>query len=539
MYLDHFGFNKEPFHITPDPYFFYMSPSHKESYASLIYGLKNRKGFVSLTGEVGLGKTTVIRTFLNKWSDRTKIKTVFVFNSNLSFKGLLLTIYSELGLELPGALSSLPEKDQPYHALPLEDEIFELVRQLHSTLIQEYQNGYNVILVIDDAQNMPVKTLENLRMLSNLETSKDKLLQIFLIGQNELDDILDKKEMRQLRQRIAIRATLKPLSEEHTRDYILHRLKKAGAKSEHIFTKRAIKKIFQYSTGIPRKINIICDNALVTAFGYGRRKVGSSIIKEVYHDLEGQPVRTRFRYALIGSIILMVAAAGLWLSPYRENIMAGVLLLSPWKTESPGSFESIHHSDQQTILPDTGAFEAKSDDPLEAQMHTQPELKSSSPETEALQENLVLGQAKADHLETTRADQPASADSLIQDDPREPSLQSDLYHEQPEEEPALVRVESDVQARMSPENQAIHEELARLIPVYKDLSSTRQEVLIRMTRQTSIQGLLSFERMLAALEREDFQEASRQMVYSRWARTVGEYAYDLAESMRTNQPGWE
>lgn len=499
MYIEHYGLQREPFHITPDPYFFYLSPSHKESYASLIYGLRNRKGFISLTGEVGLGKTTVIRTFLSKWSIRSKIKTVFVFNSNLSFKGLLLTIYSELGLDLPAAVD--PESGKDKHSLSLEDQVYELVHKLHAVLVKEYENGYNVILVIDDAQNMPLPTLENLRMLSNLETSRDKLLQIFLIGQTELENILNKRELRQLKQRIAIRAVLHPLSREQTKDYIRFRLQKAGADKgqEKIFTRGALSRIYKYSRGIPRKINIICDNALINGFGYGKKKISSSIIREVQNDLQGRQRKKGFRFALAGGVLLALLTAGLWASPYRDQIAAGVQGLSFWDP----SFLA-------TDIQDTPAQNAQ-----ELKMPVAPFPKAGAeniqPEPEAVfQEKpeleyghialLARAQKHAENQGTAAEKKSHLPNFLVQD----------------------------------PENIALHQELSELIPVYSQLSQTRQEVLIRMARQTSIEGLLSFKRMLAALEREDYQEAARQMIYSRWARAVGEYSYDLAEAMRTD-----
>ncbi|WP_291318823.1 AAA family ATPase, partial [Desulfonatronospira sp.] len=338
MYLEYYGLSQEPFHITPDPYFFYLSPSHKESFASLIYGLQNRKGFIALTGEVGLGKTTVLRAFLNKLSTETKIKTVFVFNPDLSFKGLLLTMYSELGLELPASCKTAPGSES---SLSIQDQVFELVQGLHQALIREYENNCSVILVIDEAQNMPLPTLENLRMLSNLETSRDKLLQIFLIGQTELDRILDKLELRQLRQRIAIRTVLQPLSSRESKDYILHRLKLAGAVKE-LFTPAALRLITRYSRGVPRKINILCNNALVTGYGYGSKVITPKIVREAINDLEGrQSGQKRFKYALAAGLALAVIGAGLWLGPYKSWEK-----LIPWN-------KHVDMSSQEITLPES------------------------------------------------------------------------------------------------------------------------------------------------------------------------------------------
>jgi type II secretory pathway predicted ATPase ExeA len=501
MYLDFYSLSKEPFHITPDPYFFYMSPSHKESYASLIYGLKNKKGFVSLTGEVGLGKTTVIRTFLKNWTEENKVKTVFVFNSNLSFKGLLLHIYSELGLDLPDQLDSRTKTDHTPHALPVEDETFELVRKLHKVLIWQYRDGYNVILVIDDAQNMPVQTLENLRMLSNLETSTDKLLQIFLIGQTELDAILNKQELRQLRQRIAIRATIYPLDDKQTRDYIRHRLKKAGAKQdrEDIFTKGALKLIYKYSKGIPRKINIICDNALVTGFGYGRKKINSAIIKEVNADLEGRRISKKFRYALAGSVLLAgLIIAGMGLNHYRENILSGVERFSSWGF-SLTSKKIEDHPEGIEALDQAAEVEISKVNPGQVQ-----------------------GSVPARQRDLQR---PATAGDQSPDEAEPQDLSSQ-------------ESTSPSDGQFMPGYVDTHNRLSQIIPVYNELSWTRQQVLIRMARQMPRDVLLNFTRMLAALEQQDYEEAAREMEDSNWARSVGRYASDLAEAMRTDEPNW-
>jgi general secretion pathway protein A len=502
MYLDYYGLSRQPFHITPDSDFFYMSPSHKESYASLIYGLNSRKGFVSLTGEVGLGKTTVVRTFLKRCLTDSKIKPVFVFNSNLSFKALLLTIYSELGLDLPGINGQNADNGQTRAPLPAEDETFELVRQLCEALIEEYEQGHNVILVIDDAQNMPLTTLESLRMLSNIETGKDKLLQIFLIGQTELDSMLDKRELRQLKQRLAIRATLKPLSKKQTREYIRHRLEKAGAKSrlEKIFTRGALREIYKHSKGIPRKINIICDNAMITGFGYGRKKINSKIVREVRADFEGRRFKPVFRFAVAVCLALALIFAGLWFSPYRDNFLAGVKELS---TRSLSLIAETIAS-QPENLSQIDETSIKSTESGPALSLPQDQVQESGHEIIAL-----VPEASDTGPEGTEPGDP------------------------PRDEPVFQDLDETI-----PGHADIHNQLSQLIPTYDALSPTRQEVLIRMAGQTTVNVLLTFNRMLAALEQQDYQEAARQMENSKWAETVGGYAFNLAEAMRTNEPGW-
>ncbi|MEJ5365491.1 MAG: AAA family ATPase [Desulfosoma sp.] len=309
MYLDFYGFRAEPFHITPDPDFLYLSPSHKEALAAIIYGVQQRKGFITITGEIGLGKTTIVRSYLERY-DRTHIKTVLVFNANVSFTGLLRVIYRELGLEPPDL--------DPY----------EMVHHLHTVLIKEYQDGWNVVLIIDEAQNMPVETLENLRMLSNLESTKDKLIQIILIGQPELENTLNLHQLRQLKQRIAIRTTLKPLTPKESVDYIRHRLALVQSAPREVFTQGALELIVKEAQGIPRRINIICDNAFITGFGYGRKPVTPQIVREVIADLEGRTQAKPWRHrkiALAGLCAAVLAAALVWLPEGPKTAWTWVL----------------------------------------------------------------------------------------------------------------------------------------------------------------------------------------------------------------------
>ena len=295
MYLEFFGLQAKPFHTTPDPFFLYLSPSHKQALGSIIYGVKEKKGFIAVTGEVGLGKTTILRSFLIQ-IDQVNQQTIYLFNPNLSFANVLKKLLCELGHD------------------PIEGSDAEVVDQLHMVLIDEYYKNKTVVLLIDDAQNMPVATLENLRMLSNLETSKDKLIQIVLLGQPELDSLLDRYELRQIRQRIALRATIHPLSEKESFQYIRHRLDKAGGEGKAIFTNGALKRIVREAKGIPRRLNILCDNALVTAFGYQKNPVTVHIAKEVMNDLAGKsshalwkliPLVTGVLILLLGLVALM------------------------------------------------------------------------------------------------------------------------------------------------------------------------------------------------------------------------------------------
>ena len=296
MYLNFFGLRTKPFNTTPDPEFLYLSPSHKQALGSIIYGVQEKKGFISVTGQVGLGKTTILRSFLAK-VDKGNLRTIYLLNPNLSYISLLKTLLRELG-----------------HA-PTDGDTADVIEQLHIVLIEEYRKGKTVVLLIDEAQNMPVATLEHLRMLSNLETPKDKLIQIVLLGQSELDGLLDRYELRQVRQRIAVQAMIRPLSKQESCQYIQHRLDKAGGKGKKFFTNSALALIVREGKGIPRRLNILCDNALVTAFGYKKAPVTASIAKEVISDLTGQSQSSHSPWKLVpwaaGALILVLVLASL------------------------------------------------------------------------------------------------------------------------------------------------------------------------------------------------------------------------------------
>ena len=288
MYLNFFGFKKEPFQITPDPSFLYLSPGHKEALASVIYGVEKKKGFVLILGAVGVGKTTILKAYLEK-CEKERLRTIYLFNSNISYHNLLKYILGELNI-VPGS-----------------EEICEMINQLHQFLVSEYREGRNVLLLIDEAQNMPVDTLENLRMLSNLETATEKLIQIVFSAQPEFAKTLDLEELKQLKQRIAVKAVISPLTMEEGLVYIHHRLKRAAEKESVIFTSQALKEIVRTAKGIPRVINILCDNCLITAFGYGKKKVDVGVVKEIISDFGIQApfcIRWSLTFFLLGIVFV-------------------------------------------------------------------------------------------------------------------------------------------------------------------------------------------------------------------------------------------
>jgi general secretion pathway protein A len=266
MYLQFFNLKKEPFQITPDPSFLYLSRGHEQALASIIYGVEKRKGFILIIGAVGAGKTTILRAYIEK-VEKQRLKILYIFNSNISYNNLLRHILRELGI--------VPESEQTC----------DMVDQLHGVLTDEYKKGRTVLLLIDEAQNMPVDTLENLRMLSNLETANEKLIQIVFSAQPEFEKTLNLEELKQLKQRVALKANISRLTQREGLTYIRHRLKTAADKETVIFTNGALKEIVKVAKGIPRVINVVCDNSLITAYGYGKDKVDRAVVKEITCDL--------------------------------------------------------------------------------------------------------------------------------------------------------------------------------------------------------------------------------------------------------------
>ena len=305
MYSKFYGLTKEPFHITPDPEFLFLSPSHKQALGSIIYGVTERKGFIVITGEVGVGKTTILRSYLER-VDNPKVKIIYIFNANVTFKNLLRTISKELGLDVK------------------TDDMVEMLNDLYRELTEEYRQGNTVLLIVDEAQNMPIETLENLRMLSNLETSKDKLLQIVLIGQTEFEKMLNLYELRQLSQRIAIRFTIIPFTKEESFDYIRHRLAKVAIGDTAVFNKGALKRIVREAKGIPRNLNILCDNALITGFGYKIKPVNTKIVKEVIVDFKGKAKPSLLKWVLAPAALIIFVAGAFLVYPHKDPVLSGL-----------------------------------------------------------------------------------------------------------------------------------------------------------------------------------------------------------------------
>ena len=265
MYNSYFGFLESPFSVTPDPRFFYTNPIYQEAYANLRYGIEAKKGFIVITGEVGTGKTTLLRKLLRNLEDT--VHSVFIFNTDLSFPELLQLTLHDLGLA------------------PKEASKVTMLQELNDYLIKQLKQGHTVATLIDEAQNLSDDALENLRLLSNLETDQEKLLQIVLMGQPELEAKLDQPKLRQLKQRVALQCRLAPLKDEEVGPYIDFRLRAVGYEDKDLFHPDAIQQIAFYSKGIPRLMNIICDNALLCAYARSKKIVSADMIKEVARDL--------------------------------------------------------------------------------------------------------------------------------------------------------------------------------------------------------------------------------------------------------------
>jgi general secretion pathway protein A len=266
IYNAYFGFSENPFNISPDPEFLYRSPQHEEALANLIYGVRSRKGFIVLTGEVGTGKTTMLEC-LRDYLDSQRIEFAFIFNSRLTPDQFFEMMAFDFDLKCD-------RKSKP-----------EVLVSLNSLLIQQAERGRTTVLIVDEAHNLDWEVLEEIRLLGNLENRQGKLLQIILAGQPELDRKLDASNLRQLKQRIVLRCSLNPLSRDEVAAYIETRLARAGMPDQRVFPPDLLDEIYKRSRGIPRLINLLCDNLLVTAFAMEQRSANVEMLNEVCQDL--------------------------------------------------------------------------------------------------------------------------------------------------------------------------------------------------------------------------------------------------------------
>jgi general secretion pathway protein A len=333
VYLDFFGLEREPFHITPDPEFLFPSPSHKEAFATVMYGVQQQKGFVVVTGEVGTGKTTILRSYLQKLKG-SDIQPIYIFDPHLGFDELLEAILAELG--------GPPDTGQTQ---------FARLQWLRHYLIDAYSNGRSVVLIIDEAQNMPVETLEQLRVLTNLETTKDKLLQVLLVGQPELEEKLGLHQLRQLNQRVAVRATLRILSTEEATDYVKHRVRQAGGTPETVFSAAALKAIVAHAKGNPRVLNITCDNVLINAFGASQSPVSAALVRDVVKTMSPQRTRKPMEmpaldlqkllpWATAAGLVAVLGIAGMAMMRVPQGVEMATPVSAPAPASTPAPVEA-------------------------------------------------------------------------------------------------------------------------------------------------------------------------------------------------------
>ena len=310
MYNDYFGFRVAPFSVTPDPDLYYQNPAYEEAFATLHYGVTAKKGFIVITGEVGTGKTTLLHRLLRHLGPT--FHSVFIFNPQVKFDELLQFTLMDLGLP-PGP------NDRP-----------TMIETLNHYLIERLIEGHTVCLLIDEAQNLCDDALEGLRLLSNLETDKEKLLQIVLIGQPELEKKLDQSALRQLKQRMVLHCRLAPLKKTEVGPYIDSRIKAVGYQNTSLFPPETVERIAIYSEGIPRLINILCDNALLTAYADSQKEVSAEMITEVALDLRllERPTKSptlRERSAVFADAQVKIVPDEVWQSRLgRNNIPAGL-----------------------------------------------------------------------------------------------------------------------------------------------------------------------------------------------------------------------
>ena len=265
MYCEHYGLLKRPFEMTPDPAFLYLGDAHREGLATLLYGVQSGKGFVVLTGEVGTGKTTLLHALLGQLDSDTE--SAFLFNPRLDILDFFAILFDEFGI---GARCETKG---------------EYLLALNRFLLSRLEKGQATILIIDEAQNLSPEMLEEIRLLSNLETATSKLLQIMLVGQPELNELLDRPELRQLRQRVALRHELRPFDAEETSDYIEQRIRRAGFTGRQIFKKSGMREVFRVSKGTPRVINILCDSALLHGYSRDLKTLDAGAVREAANDL--------------------------------------------------------------------------------------------------------------------------------------------------------------------------------------------------------------------------------------------------------------
>jgi general secretion pathway protein A len=324
MYTDFYGLREKPFALSPDPRFLYLAASHREALAHLLYGIDEGEGFIAVTGEVGTGKTTLCRSLLERFGSETEV--AFLFNPSGTAGELMHAIAGEFGFD---------DRTVSRH---------ELGERLNRFLLDRKRDGRRVLLIVDEAQNLSDGTLEQIRLLSNLETSSDKLIQILLLGQPELDEKLDSPALRQLRQRISVRWGLGPLSAGETREYVRHRLRIAAAGECDLFDDAALTEVHRRTGGVPRLVNVLCDRTLLAGYASQRQRIGVDLVRRVADEIpdtrgrgpHASARRSRlsrsFRWLAGTAVVVAAAAAGF----FFDDLRAHLPLRSQLRSDAPG-----------------------------------------------------------------------------------------------------------------------------------------------------------------------------------------------------------
>jgi len=320
MYLDFYHLKQVPFPLTPDPACLFLSPSHRKALAAITYGVEARQGFVLITGAAGVGKTMILRAYLAQ-VHAAQLKTIFIPHAPVAFPDLLTTLCRAFGLEATS------------------EHLLEMHTQCQQLLLEEYRQGRNIAILLDDAQRMSVATLEQLRLLSNLETTTEKLVQIVLVGQPELEQTLQQYALRQVAQRIAVRATIVPLTAAESVAYIRHRFATVAPPGRPVFTPRALKCIAREAKGVPRGLHLLCTKALVTGCDVRQHPITARLARAVIAEYTGAPPSRRWHRGLTAAMGLILVAGGLWFA-LRDHLLRAV----------PGSAQPFSQAGTQVPL---------------------------------------------------------------------------------------------------------------------------------------------------------------------------------------------